>query len=117
MIKDAGLLSNLNMKLKTVFGSPIYVDCHAIDVNPIDVKERYLQICESKSLTKLVIDIQVTPLENGVVGRNIIVETSNSEVLTSIQKEAADALGNEFRNHFLLIILQLTAPRYRGRQS
>ena len=55
-----------------------------------------MQICESKSLTKLVIDIQVTPLENGVVGRNIIVETSNSEVLTSIQKEAADALGNEF---------------------
>ena len=50
----------------------------------------------------MVIDIQVTPLENGVVGRNIIVETSNSEVLTSIQKEAADALRNEFGKPFFI---------------
>ena len=48
----------------------------------------------------MVNDIQVTPLENGVVGRNIIVETSNSEVLASIQKEAVDILEREFGKPF-----------------
>ena len=35
LIKDAGLLGNLNKKLKNIFRNPIFVDCIGIDLNPM----------------------------------------------------------------------------------